>query len=98
MIGTGCYGRPGSPAIIRKTNVVETLTKSELYRIKKHLKSCPGARLVYGVKGLVTYGGYAIEFGRGGVIHPKAFLDLMDGSPDEPIDILKKHTETGRGA
>ena len=65
------------------------LTRGDLARIRKYLRDCPNARLVSGVCGIVTCGGYAIEFGQGSVIHPLAFLDLMNGTPNEPIDILK---------
>jgi hypothetical protein len=66
------------------------LTPYKLRKIKKLLKTCPGGRLVSGACGLVTCDGYAVELiNGGGVLHPLAFLDLMSGSPPEPIDILK---------
>ena len=65
------------------------LTKAKLRKIRAFLKDCPNACLVYGVQGIVTCDGYAIEFndgnGRAGVIHPLAYLDLM-----EEVDILKR--------
>jgi hypothetical protein len=66
------------------------LTPDNLRRIKRLLKSRPQCRLVYGVEGLVTCDGYAIEFGDGGVIHPLAFLDIIDGEKNDPIDIFKR--------
>ena len=58
------------------------LTKAKLRKIRAFLKDCPNACLVYGVQGIVTCDGYAIEFddgkGRAGVIHPLAYLDLME--------------------
>ena len=65
------------------------ITPKQLVRIKELIATtCPGARLVEGVIGIVTCDGYAIEFASG-VIHPLAFLDMMDGEENEPIDILK---------
>jgi hypothetical protein len=64
------------------------LTPAKLRRIKELLKSRPNCRLVSGVDGLVTCDGYAIEFGDG-VIHPLAFLDIIDGKKNEPISIFK---------
>ena len=70
------------------------LTKAKLRKIRAFLKDCPNACLVYGVQGIVTCDGYAIEFndgkGRVGVIHPLAYLDLMEEVDNEPIDILKR--------
>ena len=70
------------------------LTKAKLRKIRAFLKDCPNASLVYGVQGIVTCDGYAIEFddgkGRVGVIHPLAYLDLMEEVDNEPIDILKR--------
>ena len=64
------------------------MTPEQLVRIKELIATeCPGARLVEGVTGIVTCDGYAIEFDNG-VIHPLAFLDMMD-EENEPIDILK---------
>jgi hypothetical protein len=65
------------------------LSPDNLRRIKELLKSRPQCRLVSGVEGLVTCDGYAIEFGDG-VIHPLAFLDIIDGEKNDPIDILKR--------
>ena len=57
--------------------------------VKKLLEDRPQCRLVSGVKGFLTCDGMAIELESGGVIHPLAFLDIMDGTENEPIDILK---------
>jgi hypothetical protein len=73
---------------------LKRLTPAKLRRIKKLLVDRPHCRLVSGVSGLVTCDGYAIEFndgnGRAGVIHPLAYLDLMEEVDNEPIDILKR--------
>ena len=70
------------------------LTKAKLRKIRAFLKDCPNACLVYGVQGSLTCDGYAIEYndgnGRAGVIHPLAYLDLMEEVDNEPIDILKR--------
>jgi hypothetical protein len=66
------------------------ITPANLRRIKELLKLRPQCRLVSGVEGLVTCDGYAIEFAGGGVIHPLAFLDIIDGEKNDPIDILKR--------
>jgi hypothetical protein len=65
------------------------LTEAKLRRIKKLLVDRPHCRLVSGVEGLVTCDGYAIEFSDG-VIHPLAFLDIVDEKKNEPIDIILK--------
>ena len=66
----------------------DKLTPAKLRRIKHLLKTRPHCRLVSGVEGSVTCGGYAIELGNG-VIHPLAFLDIVDGTENPLIDILK---------
>lgn len=70
----------------------DKLTPAKLRRIKHLLKTRPHCRLVSGVEGSVTCGGYAIELGSG-VIHPLAFLDIVDGTENQPIDILKSGKE-----
>ena len=70
----------------------DKLTPAKLRRIKHFLKTRPHCRLVSGVEGSVTCGGYAIELGNG-VIHPLAFLDIVEGVKNEPIDILKSGKE-----
>ena len=66
-----------------------TMTAAQLARIKELLADRPQCILVEGVSGIVTCDGMAIEFGEGGVIHPLAFLDLIDGPENPPIEILK---------
>ena len=68
-----------------------TMTAAQLARIHELLKDRPQCRLVTGVKGLVTCDGMAIEFGNGGVIHPLAFLEMIDAPDNETLDILKGH-------
>jgi hypothetical protein len=70
----------------------DKLTLAKLRRIKHLLKTRPHCRLVSGVEGPVACGGYAIEFDNG-VIHPLAFLDIVDGVKNKPLDILKSGKE-----
>ena len=88
----GLVHRTGLPRLrARKVGeaMKKRLTEAKLRRIKKLLVDRPHCRLVSGVTGLVTCDGYAIEFG-GGVIHPLAFLDIVDEKENEPIDILNR--------
>jgi hypothetical protein len=62
------------------------LTDTQLARIRELLVDRPQCRLVWSEDEFGS--GYTIEFD-GGVIHPLAFLDLIDGGIFEPIDILK---------
>lgn len=64
------------------------MTPEQLDRIQELLEDRPQCRLVTGVKGIVTCDGMAIEFD-GGVIHPLAFLEMIDGPELQPLDILK---------
>ena len=68
---------------------LKRLTPAKLRRIKKLLVDRPHCHLVSGVSGLVTCDGYAIEFGDG-VIHPLAFLDIVEGKDNPPVNILKR--------
>ena len=63
---------------------LKRLTPEKLRLIKKFLLDRPHCRLVSGVSGLVTCDGYAIEFGDG-VIHPLAFLDIVEGKETRPL-------------
>jgi hypothetical protein len=69
---------------------VTHITKKQLARIKKLLKTRPQCRLVSDVEGIVTCDGYAFELESGGVIHPLSFLDIIDSRENKLIDILKK--------
>ena len=62
------------------------MTDAQFARIQELLVDRPQCRLVWSEDEFGS--GYTIEFD-GGVIHPLAFLDMIDNPDDEPIDILK---------
>lgn len=64
------------------------ITPAQLDRIQELLDDRPQCKLVVGVKGIVTCDGMAIETLDGSVIHPLAFLDIIDGDEPEKLDIL----------
>lgn len=66
------------------------ITPEQFDRIQKALEDRPQCRLALGMEGLVTCDGMAIECDNGSVIHPLAFLDLIEDKPMNVIDILKQ--------
>jgi hypothetical protein len=62
------------------------MTDTQLARIKDLLIDRPQCRLVWSEDEFGS--GYTIEFDSG-VIHPLAFLDMIDNPDNDPIDILR---------
>lgn len=66
------------------------ITAEQWGRINDALKDRPQCHLVYSED--EEGSGYTIQTDNGSLIHPLSFLDIIENTPNEVIDILKHDT------